>query len=96
MNTALFTRVALNGGGLIDDLQLIAICGYANTILGYDCNLGKQCTFGLPALTATAGMVMCALRSHGNLGLVCVAVTVQGSTGEIIATGLNAVVDCGM
>jgi len=42
---------------------------------------------------SSAGVIVCALRSHGNLNLVCIAATVQGSTREIIATGMDAVVD---
>jgi hypothetical protein len=41
-------------------------------------------------------MVMSALRSHSNLDRFCVAVTVQISTGEIFAAGLNAIVNGGM
>jgi hypothetical protein len=41
-------------------------------------------------------MVMSALRSHSNLDRFCGAVTVQVSTGEILAAGLNAIVNGGM
>lgn len=93
MNATVSARVVLDGSRFVDDLQLVAICGHANVVPGHDCNHGKQSTFGLPALAATAGVIVCASRSHGNLNLVCIAATVQGSTREIIATGMDAVVD---
>jgi hypothetical protein len=96
MNTALFAGVALNGGRLIDDLQLVGVSGHAEAFFGYDRNLGKQRTLGFPALAATANMVMSTLRCHSNLNRFIVAVAMQISTGEIFATSLNAIVDGGM
>jgi len=96
MNTALFAGIALNGRRLIDNLQLVSVCRYAEIFFGDDCNLGKKRTLGFPALAATANMVMSTLRSHGNLNRFIVAAAMQISTGEIFDTSLNAIVYGGM
>jgi hypothetical protein len=96
MHTAGFAGMALNGGRRINDPQFVGVGGHFDAVPGYHRNLGKQRARGFPTLAATAHMVMSALRSHGNLHLIMLTVTVQCAAGKILAAGLNAMVDGGM
>jgi hypothetical protein len=88
--------MALNGRRLIDNLQLIGVCSYAQIIFRYDGNLRKKRALRFPAFAATTSMVMSGLRSHSNLDRIFFAVAVQISAGKIINSSLDAVIDGGV
>ena len=58
VNTAIPAGMALNGGGAIHDLELVTIRRNAHAVAAHDRDLREQCAVGLPALRATANMVM--------------------------------------
>jgi hypothetical protein len=62
MSATFFTRMAKNGGRLINYLQFLRIGSHTNVVFcdyGY---LSKQSACWLPAFAATADMVMRSLR----------------------------------
>lgn len=58
VDTALGACVTLDGRALVDNLELVLVGSDAELLLGDDADNGEDGTLGLPALGASAGVVV--------------------------------------
>src|SRR5260370_41786926 len=85
--------MALNRGGSIDDLELVAVFQLLHIVARNDSNHGEGGAFGFPAFGAAAGVVMRDVAGDGDLDRPVLAFADQGSAGESSGTFLDAVVN---
>ena len=96
VHAAVFAGVALDHGGLVDDLEFVLARANRQFVYRDDCDDAEQRTVGLPALGAAAGVVELDVRVeryfHGAAG----AFAVQFAAGEVGVAFLEAGVDEGV
>src|SRR5437667_5286658 len=96
VHAATGARVSLDGGGRVDDLELVRICGHAELVARHHRDLREQRAGRLPAFRAAASMVMSALALDRHDDLPVGAFAIQRAASEAWRRGLDAVVDRGM
>lgn len=70
VHTAAAAAVTLDRGRLIDNGQFVAIGGHAQAVSCDNGYLRKQGPFGLPALAASARMIVSGLRAYRHLNSI--------------------------
>src|SRR4051794_3669539 len=96
VHTALLARVALDRGARIGHLQLLLVGRDREVGARRHRNLREERAGGLPALRATAYVIVCALALYRNGHLLVGAFAIQRASGEIGGGGLQSVIDLRM
>lgn len=96
VDAAVAAGVSLDGGALVDDLELVAVGGDGELVLGDDGDDGEEGALGLPALGAAAGVVVEDVAGEGHLDGLALAVAAEPAPLEGGAALGEAVVDGGV
>ena len=88
--------VTLDGGTFVDDLEFILVLGDFELVDWHNAHDGEQGALGLPALRASAGMVMRDVAAQGDLYGIRGAVALKFAAAEVGVAFLEAVVDGGV
>lgn len=96
MSAAFLAGVALNGGCLVENLELVCVGSHGEVLLGDYTNDGEESTGGLPALRTSAGVVVGDVALDGDCDFVLRAETVEVSAGKIGVTFGDTVVNEGV
>src|SRR4029077_13621177 len=96
VHAAAAAGVALNGGFLIDDLQLVAIRGHADVVAAADADYREPRPLRLSAFGAAAGVVKGYVGADLHGHRVARALTGERATGEVRGAFLDSVIDRGV
>ena len=96
VDAAGLARVPLDRRIGIHHGELVGVLGDRELVAGNDRHDREQGTFGLPALGATAGVVMRGLRLDLDLHGLGRALTNERATGEVVTARFDAVIHGGM
>lgn len=92
VHPAALAGISLDGGGRVNDGQLLCVFGDGDGVAGNNADDGEQRTGGLPALGAAAGVVVSDVAGQLNNDLIGRAFAVEVTTGEVGVTFGDAVV----
>lgn len=93
VHSTLLASVSLDGGALVDDLELFWVSSHSDLLLRNDSDNREERSFGFPALRASACVVVSDISTQSHFDFVTGAVAVQLSTAEVGITLGDAVVD---
>lgn len=96
VNTAVAAGVSLDGSILVDDGELVTIGSDLDLVAGDDGNDGEESALRLPALGASAGVVVQDLAVEGDLDGVGRALAANLSAGEVVGALCEAVLEAGV
>jgi hypothetical protein len=96
MNAAVTAGVSLNSSALVNDSELVTVGSDLDLIAGNDSDDGEESTLGLPALGASASVVVSDLAAEGNLDRVGGALAAELATGEVGRALGDAVLEAGV
>ena len=96
MDAADFAGVALYGRCFVDNCEFVLVRRDTNAVSGHHRNQRKRSSFRFSALAATTGVLMDALRIYCDLNWIRTAVTVQISTGKVVLSCLDTIINCRM
>lgn len=96
VNTAVTAGVSLNSSALVNDGELVTVGSDLELVAGDDSDDGEESTLGLPALGASAGVVVSDLAAEGDLDRVGGALAAELATREVGRTLGDAVLEAGV
>lgn len=96
VDTAVTAGVSLNSSALVDDGELVTVGSDLELVAGDDSDDGEESTLGLPALGASAGVVVSDLAAEGDLDRVGGALAAKLATREVGRTLGDAAVEAGV
>ena len=83
VNTTVTAGVSLNSSALVNNSELVTVGSDLELVAGDDSDDGEESTLGLPALGASAGVVVEDVTAEGNLDGVGRALAVKLATREV-------------
>lgn len=96
VDTAVTAGVSLNSSALINNSELVTVGSDLELVAGDDSDDGEESTLGLPALGASAGVVVSDLTAEGDLDRVGGALAAKLATREVGRTLGDAVLEAGV
>src|SRR5690606_25067907 len=93
MNTAIPAGITLDRCGRIDNRQLVAIGGNADTVPAHGGVWSNGCTCGFPAFASAANMVMSRLRGTCTFDRIAGTFTCERATLEIRGSFPDSAID---
>lgn len=96
VDTAVTAGVSLNSSALVNNSELVTVGSDLELVAGDDSDDGEESTLGLPALGASAGVVVSDLTAEGYLDRVGGALAAKLATREVGRTLGDAVLEAGV
>lgn len=96
VDTAVTAGVSLNSSALVNNSELVTVGSDLELVAGDDSDDGEESTLGLPALGASAGVVVSDLTAEGYLDRVGGALAAKFATREVGRTLGDAVLEAGV
>lgn len=96
VDTAVTASVSLNSSALVNNSELVTVGSDLELVAGDDSDDGEESTLGLPALGASAGVVVSDLAAEGDLDRVGGALAAKLATREVGRTLGDAVLEAGV
>lgn len=96
VDTAVTAGVSLNSSALVNNSELVTVGSDLELVAGDDSDDGEESTLGLPALGASAGVVVSDLAAEGDLDRVGGALAAKLATREVGRTLGDAVLEAGV
>lgn len=93
VDTAVLARVSKDDGVRVDDVELALVGSHLEVVLWDDANDGKKAALGLPALGASAGVVVQDVAFNGDLDGVSGAVASEDASSEVLLALGKAIVN---
>jgi hypothetical protein len=96
VDTAVTAGVSLNSSALVNDGELVTVGSDLELVAGDDSDDGEESTLRLPALGASAGVVVSDLAAEGDLDRVGGALAAELATREVGRALGDAVLEAGV
>src|SRR5438034_10020522 len=96
VHAATGARVPLDGRIGVHDFELFGIVRDTQLVTRHNGNLREQRAFGLPAFSASAYVIIGALRRNAHLDGIARALASKRPSREVRRTGSEAIVHCRM
>lgn len=96
VDAALLAHVALDRHARVEHVELVGVGHHLDEGPGHGADNGEERALGLPALCATAGVVLHDVFAHFDLHWVVGAVALESASRETVVALDNAVVDDGV
>lgn len=96
VDTAVTAGVSLDSSALVDNSELVTVGSDLDLVTGNDSDDGEESTLGLPALGASAGVVVSDLAAKGDLDRVGGALAAELATREVGRALGDAVLEAGV